>query len=146
MVSTCQRSIFLILNNVLTLNPYYCAPPLVNDLLVLSCLVLSCLHCLQVLDALLISKATFNKIRQNLWWAFGYNVVGIPVAAGALLPAFGVALTPSISGAVMALSSLAVMSNSLLLQLEAQRHVQRTTREAAEAETTARSRAEAKTA
>ena len=84
----------------------------------------------QVLDALQISKATFNKIRQNLWWAFGYNVVGIPVAAGALLPALGIAMTPSVSGAVMAMSSLAVMSNSLLLQLEAHRQVQRTTREA----------------
>ena len=52
----------------------------------------------QVLDAIQLSQATFNKIRQNLWWAFGYNLVGIPLAAGALLPSMGVALTPSISG------------------------------------------------
>ena len=52
----------------------------------------------QVLDAIQLSHATFNKIRQNLWWAFGYNLVGIPLAAGALLPSMGVALTPSISG------------------------------------------------
>ena len=59
-------------------------------------------HCVlqlpQVLDAIQLSHATFNKIRQNLWWAFGYNLVGIPLAAGALLPSMGVALTPSISG------------------------------------------------
>ena len=52
----------------------------------------------QVLDALEISRATFRKIQQNLWWAFGYNLVGIPVAAGVLLPAYGLALTPSLSG------------------------------------------------
>ena len=54
----------------------------------------------QVLDAIQLSHATFNKIRQNLWWAFGYNLVGIPVAAGALLPSMGLALTPSISGGI----------------------------------------------
>ena len=52
----------------------------------------------QVLDAIQLSHATFNKIRQNLWWAFGYNLVGVPLAAGALLPSMGIALTPSISG------------------------------------------------
>ena len=52
----------------------------------------------QVLDAIQLSHATFNKIRQNLWWAFGYNLVGIPLAAGALLPSMGIALTPSLSG------------------------------------------------
>ena len=70
----------------------------------------------QVVDALLLSKATMGKIRQNLGWAFAYNLVGVPVAAGALLPAFGIALTPSISGALMGMSSLAVMGNSLLLR------------------------------
>ena len=54
----------------------------------------------QVLDAIQLGHATFNKIRQNLWWAFGYNLVGIPLAAGALLPSMGIALTPSISGTV----------------------------------------------
>ena len=57
----------------------------------------------QVLDAIQLSQATFNKIRQNLWWAFGYNLVGIPLAAGALLPSMGVALTPSVSGASLVL-------------------------------------------
>ena len=56
----------------------------------------------QVLDAIQLSHATFNKIRQNLWWAFGYNLVGIPLAAGALLPSMGIALTPSISGPAFA--------------------------------------------
>lgn len=54
---------------------------------------------LQVLDALHLSRATFRKIQQNLWWAFGYNLVGIPLAAGVLLPTAGIALTPSIAGA-----------------------------------------------
>jgi Cu2+-exporting ATPase len=69
-----------------------------------------------------------------LWWAFGYNLVGIPVAAGALLPAFGIALTPSVSGAVMAFSSVAVMCNSLLLQLEADRVARRNEVELEQAE------------
>ena len=54
--------------------------------------------CLQVAEALQLSRSTFAKIQQNLWWAFGYNLVGIPLAAGALLPVYGIALTPSISG------------------------------------------------
>lgn len=73
---------------------------------------------LQVSDALHLSRATLNKIRQNLCWAFGYNIVAIPLAAGALLPSLGIALTPSLSGALMGVSSLAVVSNSLLLQWE----------------------------
>ena len=72
----------------------------------------------QVIDVLQLSRATMRKIKQNMWWAFSYNLVGIPVAAGALLPGLGVALTPSLSGALMGLSSLAVMANSLTLQFE----------------------------
>ena len=53
---------------------------------------------LQVPEALQISRRTFSKIQQNLCWAFAYNLIGLPIAAGALLPAFGVALTPSMSG------------------------------------------------
>lgn len=53
---------------------------------------------MQVAEALQISKCTFAKIKQNLCWAFGYNLVGIPIAAGALLPIWGLALTPSVSG------------------------------------------------
>ncbi|KAF6256793.1 HAD-like domain-containing protein [Scenedesmus sp. NREL 46B-D3] len=72
----------------------------------------------QVADAIELSRKTFAKIQQNLGWAFCYNIVGIPLAAGVLLPKYGLALTPSISGALMGVSSLAVMANSLMLQLE----------------------------
>lgn len=72
----------------------------------------------QVSDAIELSRATFNKIKQNLGWAFGYNLIGIPIAAGALLPAYGLSLTPSVAGAIMGFSSLGVMGNSLLLRLK----------------------------
>ena len=71
----------------------------------------------QVVDSIELSKATFGKIKQNLGWAFAYNVVGIPIAAGALLPFTGLALTPSVAGGLMGFSSLGVMANSLLLRL-----------------------------
>lgn len=67
--------------------------------------------------ALRLSRATFNKIRQNLFWAFAYNLLGIPVAAGVLLPTLGVILSPSAAGGLMALSSISVITNSLLLRL-----------------------------
>ncbi len=70
-----------------------------------------------VVEAIRLSRATFNKIRQNLLWAMGYNLVGIPLAAGALLPAFGVLLSPATAGAMMALSSISVVTNSLSLRL-----------------------------
>jgi Cu+-exporting ATPase len=73
----------------------------------------------QVLDVLHLSRATLRTIKQNMVWAFAYNVACIPLAAGALLPGLGVGLTPSVSGALMGLSSLAVMGNSLLLQYKA---------------------------
>ena len=78
-------------------------------------------HRSQVSDAIHLSRRTLAKIKQNLVWAFGYNVIAIPLAAGALLPALGVCLTPSISGALMGMSSVMVVGNSLLLQLEVQR-------------------------
>ncbi len=53
---------------------------------------------MQVVDALQLSRCTFSKIRQNLGWAFAYNAISLPLAAGALLPGLGIALTPSISG------------------------------------------------
>lgn len=70
----------------------------------------------QVLDVLDLSRATISTIKQNMFWAFGYNLICIPLAAGALLPSLGIGLTPSVSGGLMGLSSLAVMANSLLLQ------------------------------
>ncbi|HLP53627.1 MAG TPA: heavy metal translocating P-type ATPase [Fluviicola sp.] len=63
-----------------------------------------------------LSKQTVRAIRQNLFWAFIYNVIGIPLAAGALYPVNGFLLNPMIAGAAMTLSSLSVVSNSLLLK------------------------------
>lgn len=70
----------------------------------------------QLLDAFELSRLTMKTVKQNLWWAFAYNIVGIPIAAGMLLPITGTMLTPSIAGALMGLSSVGVMTNSLLLR------------------------------
>ncbi|KAM7252244.1 hypothetical protein ACFE04_024127 [Oxalis oulophora] len=72
----------------------------------------------QLLDALDLSRLTMRTVKQNLWWAFAYNIVGIPIAAGMLLPVTGTMLTPSIAGALMGLSSIGVMANSLLLRFK----------------------------
>lgn len=66
--------------------------------------------------ALQLSKQTVRVVRQNLFWAFIYNLIGIPIAAGLLYPAFGFLLNPMIAGAAMALSSVSVVSNSLRLK------------------------------
>jgi len=71
---------------------------------------------LLVPKAIKLSKLTMRKIRQNLFWAFIYNIIGIPVAAGLLYPFTGILLSPIIAGAAMALSSVSVVTNSLLLK------------------------------
>ncbi|CAL0327150.1 unnamed protein product [Lupinus luteus] len=71
----------------------------------------------QIVDALDLAQTTMAKVYQNLSWAVAYNVIAIPIAAGVLLPHYDFAMTPSLSGGMMALSSIFVVSNSLLLQL-----------------------------
>ena len=72
---------------------------------------------LDVATAIRLSRAVVRNIRMNLFWAFFYNVLGIPVAAGALYPAFKLLLSPMIGSAAMSLSSLCVVSNALRLRL-----------------------------
>jgi Cu+-exporting ATPase len=69
-----------------------------------------------VAAAIALSRATMRVIKQNLFWAFIYNVIGIPVAAGVLYPAFGILLSPVLASAAMAFSSVSVVSNSLRLR------------------------------
>ncbi|MCC3567132.1 MULTISPECIES: heavy metal translocating P-type ATPase [unclassified Microcoleus] len=71
---------------------------------------------MDVVESIDLGRATFNKIRQNLFWAFAYNTLGIPIAAGLLLPATGILLSPAAAGAFMAFSSVSVVTNSLLLR------------------------------
>jgi Cu+-exporting ATPase len=69
-----------------------------------------------VSTAIRLSRQTRRVIRQNLIWAFGYNVVLIPVAMGALFPFFGITLNPALAAGAMAMSSVSVVSNSLRLR------------------------------
>ena len=69
-----------------------------------------------VAASIALSKATMSVVRQNLGWAFGYNIVLIPVAMGILYPAFGIALSPALAAGAMALSSVSVVTNSLRLR------------------------------
>ncbi|WP_138504805.1 heavy metal translocating P-type ATPase [Nostoc sp. PA-18-2419] len=69
-----------------------------------------------IVTAIQLSRATINNIKQNLFFAFIYNIIGIPIAAGILFPIFGWLLNPIIAGAAMALSSLSVVSNALRLR------------------------------
>jgi Cu+-exporting ATPase len=69
-----------------------------------------------VADAIALSRRTMRTIRENLFWAMVYNVIGIPVAAGVLFPRFGILLNPIVASAAMALSSVSVVGNSLRLR------------------------------
>jgi Cu+-exporting ATPase len=69
-----------------------------------------------VVNAIALSKATIRNIKQNLFWAFAYNVVLIPVAAGLLYPVNGMLLSPVFAAAAMALSSVFVLGNALRLK------------------------------
>ncbi len=73
----------------------------------------------KLLKAIRLSRFTMTAIRQNLFWAFIYNIVGIPIAAGALYPFFGILLNPVLAGLAMAFSSVSVVSNSLRLKFKA---------------------------
>lgn len=71
---------------------------------------------MDVVKAMKISRYTMNKIKQNLFWAFIYNIVGIPIAMGVLYPFTGILLSPVIAGTAMAFSSVSVVTNSLLMK------------------------------
>ncbi len=68
-------------------------------------------------DALLLARRTMNKVKQNLFWAFGYNLIALPIAAGFLLPSHGLLLSPPIAALLMAVSSITVVLNSLTLRI-----------------------------
>ena len=70
-----------------------------------------------IANAIALSKATIRNIKQNLFWAFFYNSLGIPIAAGVLFPAFGIQLSPMIGAAAMSLSSVFVVTNALRLRM-----------------------------
>jgi P-type Cu+ transporter len=69
-----------------------------------------------IVRARALSRATMRNIKQNLFWAFVYNALGVPVAAGILYPFFGILLSPMIAAAAMSFSSVSVVANALRLQ------------------------------
>ena len=85
---------------------------------------------LDVVSALELSKATIKNIKQNLFWAFFYNTIGIPLAAGLLFPAFGIKLSPMFAALAMSLSSVFVVNNALRLRRFKPRGVKRSLEEA----------------
>lgn len=85
---------------------------------------------LDVVSALELSKATIKNIKQNLFWAFFYNTIGIPLAAGLLFPAFGIKLSPMFAALAMSLSSVFVVNNALRLRRFKPRGVKRSLKEA----------------
>jgi Cu2+-exporting ATPase len=74
---------------------------------------------LKIAEAIKLSRKTVATVRQNLFWAFIYNLIGIPIAAGLLYPFTGFLINPMVAGAAMALSSVSVVSNSLRLKWSA---------------------------
>ena len=66
--------------------------------------------------ALSLAKRTIRKIKQNIFWAFGYNMIAIPIAAGILFPKYGILLSPSVAALLMATSSITVVINALSLE------------------------------
>lgn len=89
---------------------------------------------MKIVDAISLSKATIRNIKGNLFWAFFYNALGIPVAAGVLYPAFGIALSPMIGAAAMSFSSVFVVSNALRLRFFGNKRVSQMEQMAAEPE------------
>jgi len=69
-----------------------------------------------IVRAIKLSRATMRNIKQNLFWAFVYNSVGVPIAAGVLYPFFGLLLSPMIAAAAMSFSSVSVIGNALRLR------------------------------
>jgi Cu+-exporting ATPase len=76
---------------------------------------------MRVADAVQVARATMRTVRQNLWWAFGYNIIGIPLAAGILWPWFHWNPGPMVAAVSMSFSSVAVVTNSLRLRSTARR-------------------------
>ena len=69
-----------------------------------------------IVKARTLAVATIRNIRQNLFWAFAYNTLGVPIAAGVLYPVFGLLMSPMIAAAAMSLSSVSVIANALRLR------------------------------
>jgi Cu+-exporting ATPase len=69
-----------------------------------------------IVKAIRLSQATLRNVKQNLFFAFFYNAIGVPVAAGVLYPFYGLLLSPMFAGAAMAFSSVSVVSNALRLR------------------------------